>query len=266
MLIKRLVTILALCLLVPFTGCEPEVRIVRSSWDNLPADPKPKDLPEDQTYQDRTGGQGWTIQLIQYTGTDRHRQALDLVRRLRSETELSNMWIEDLNDTATIYHGRYPTASDASIRVSLKKVQDIQLDGEKPFASSQLVPLIGEGRAIADPFDLRQFIGYYSLQIGYYDSNYGKDFRDAAEQAVRALREDGHEAYYYHGPYRSIITVGIFDYNQAFVRAGSVDTYSTTIRELQEVFPYNLSNGVTLKQKLNGKDIGEQKSSLIRVF
>jgi len=83
---------------------------------------------------------------------------------------------------------------------------------------------------------------------------------------VRVLREDGHEAYYYHGPYRSIIAIGVFDYNQAFVRAGTVDTYAPQIRELQKTFPYNLSNGVTLKQKINGQDIGEQKSSLIRVF
>jgi len=149
---------------------------------------------------------------------------------------------------------------------SVDKVHAIELEGETPFAKSQLVPLVGAGRAIADPFDLRQFIGYYSFQIGFYDADFGKDFREAAEQAVRVLREDGHEAYYYHGPYRSIIAIGVFDYNQAFVRAGTVDTYAPQIRELQKTFPYNLSNGVTLKQKINGQDIGEQKSSLIRVF
>jgi hypothetical protein len=261
-----LLNVLAVCLLAVSAGCEPEVRIIRSSWDNLPADPKPKNLPRSQAYQDRAGGQGWAIQVIQFTGPTRHSQAMALAKQIRSGTGLSDIWIEDINDTATIYHGRFPTATDPAIRAALDKVRTIQLESEAPFAKSQLVPLVGGGRAIADPFDLRQFIGYYSLQIGFYDAGFGKDFREAAEQAVRVLREDGHEAYYYHGPYRSIITVGVFDYSQAFVRAGTVDTYAPQIRELQKQFPYNLSNGVTLLQKINGKDIGEQKSSLIRVL
>jgi len=257
---------MVVCLLVVLTGCEPEVRVIHSSWDNLPADPKPKQNPSNRRYQDSAGGQGWAIQVIQFDGPTRHSQAMGLVKRLRAESSLADMWIEDIHDTATIYHGRFPTASDPAIRVALDKVQAIEMEGEHPFANSQLVPLIGGGRAIADPFDLRQFIGYYSLQIGFYDSAFGKDFREAAEQAVRVLREDGHDAYYYHGPYRSIIAIGVFNYSQAFVRAGTVDTYAPQIRELQRAFPYNLGNGVTLKQKINGKDIGEQKSSLIRVF
>ncbi len=265
--------LIGLALLLAIAGCEPETRIIRSSWDNLPADPKPRNAgnqnrtgqPNDP-YMDPAGGQGWAIQITQITGSTRHDEARELVQQLRTQSKLKDFWIEDLNHTATIYHGRFKQASDPAIRDALSAVQQIQIDGVQPFIESQLVPLVGQGRAIADPFDLRQFIGYYSLQIGFYDAAYNGDFREAAEQAVRVLREDGHDAYYYHGPYRSILAVGVFSYEQAFVRAGTTDTYAPHIRELQKKFPYNLGNGATIIQKEAGRNIGEQKSSLIRVF
>jgi hypothetical protein len=253
-------------LLLLLAGCEPEVRVIRSSWDNFPADPKPKQTRDPEAYRDPAGGQGWAIRVAEITGEHRHEQAMEVASRLRTEAQLSDVWIEDTGNAAHVYHGRFANASDPKIRPALERVQAIEIDGENPYAHSRLVPLVGETHVIADPFDLRQFIGYYSLQIGFYDAAYGESFREAAEQAVRVLREEGHEAYFYHGPYRSIITVGIFTYDQAFVSAGAIDTYAPVIHELQKQFPYNLGNGVTIIQKEGGRDIGEQKSSLIRVF
>ncbi len=247
-------------------GCEPEIRVVRSSWDQFPSDPKPRLTQAPEAYMDPAGGQGWAIQLIQLTGNDRHDKARALLEQIRGQTSLAELWIEDLDNTASIYHGRFESASDPAIRPAMSKIAAIQIGEEKPFNDCQLVPLIGDGHVIADPFDLRQFIGYYSLQIGFYDQSFEGDFRAAAEQAVRVLREDGAEAYYYHGPYRSIIAIGVFSYEQAFISAGTHDTYAPRIRELQEQFPFNLGNGLTLIQKAGGRDIGEQKSSLIRVF
>jgi len=262
----RLSILIGLALLVLLAGCEMETRVVRSSWDNLPADPKPRQTQRQGGFQNAAKGQGWSIQLTQFTGPDRHDRARELVQQLREQTHLADFWIEDLGHTASVYHSRFQEASDPAVRTALAKVQQIELDGTRPFADSQLVALVGGGRAIADPFDLRQFIGYYSLQIGFYDQAFGHNFRDAAEEAVRVLREEGHEAYYYHGPYRSILAIGVFSYEQAFVTAGTHDTYAPQIRELQKQFPYNLGNGATIIQKEAGVNIGEQKSSLIRVF
>ncbi|MEZ6189824.1 MAG: hypothetical protein R3C45_00860 [Phycisphaerales bacterium] len=262
----RLLILLATALLLLLTGCEMETRVVRSSWDSLPADPKPRQVDNQKNFQDAAGGQGWAIQITEVLGSDRQDRARELTQRLRSEAQLDNIWIEDIDNVAHIYHGRFANASDKGIRPALEKIQKIELDGERAFEKAQLVPLVGQGRVIADPFDLRQFSGYYSLQIGFYDEAAGTDFRDIAEQAVRTLREEGHEAYYYHGPFRSIITIGVFTYDQAFVSAGNVDTYAPHIRELQKIFPFNLGNGSTINQKENGVDIGEHKSSLIRVY
>ena len=261
-LLTSVFVLLLSCLLL--SGCELETRVVRSSWDNLPADPKPRQNPD--AYSDPAGGQGWSIRIVEVKGTDRYGHAQHLAQQLRELTGLADLWIEDKDDTVSVYHGRFTSATDPAIRSALTKIQDVRIDDEKPFAEARLVPLLGDGRMIADPFDLRQFIGYYSLRIGFYDANYDGDFRAAAEEAVRTLREEGEEAYYYHGPFRSIITIGVFSYDQAFVSAGTHDTYAPQIRELQKRYPYNLGNGVTLIQKQDGKIIGEQKSSLIRVI
>ncbi len=266
MAVFRSLSLIFLMLTVLLAGCEPEIRVVRSSWDNFPADPKPSQTRTPRATRDPAGGQGWAIELMSFTGPQRHHEAMRMSERLREEAGLGDVWIEDTGDTARLYHGRFASATDPQLRSAVNKIKRIELDGAKPFADSRVVPLLGQGRVIADPFDLRQFVGYYSLQIGFYDQSYGDNFREAAEQAVRALREDGHEAYYYHGPFRSIITVGLFTYDEAFVNAGTYDTYSPAVRELQKQFPYNLGNGVTLIQKENGKVIGEQKSSLVRVF
>lgn len=113
-------------------------------------------------------------------------------------------------------------------------------------------------------YDLRTHTGMYTLQIGFYDQDYGPDFRQAAEQAVSALRLQGEEAYYYHGPHRSMVTLGLFT-DAHFVQRGPVSAYGPEIEAIQKKYPYNLANGRTLVQKIDGQDIGQQESFLVRV-
>ena len=126
-----------------------------------------------------------------------------------------------------------------------------------------------------DPLDLYQFAGddLMTLQIGYYDEQYGEDFREAAELAAKELREQGDQAFYYHGPNRSLLTVGLFGQEDLVQHTTPgqdgrifVQTqYSQRVVELQKKYPHNLGNGLTLLQKQGGKDIGAQLSSLVRV-
>jgi hypothetical protein len=104
----------------------------------------------------------------------------------------------------------------------------------------------------------------YSLQIGFYDDAFGPDFRQAAEQAAAALHQQGEQAYYYHGPNRSLVTIGLFTEND-FVQQGPQRAYGPQIKQLQQRFPYNLANGLTQIQKIDGRTIGEQPSFIVRV-
>ena len=86
----------------------------------------------------------------------------------------------------------------------------------------------------------------------------------AAEKAAAQLRTQGEDAYFYHGPKRSLVTIGLFNDSDINVVNGSV-VYSPRVKEVQKRFPYNLGNGVTVVEKVEGKKIREQPSVIVKV-
>src|SRR5690606_17423075 len=60
----------------------------------------------------------------------------------------------------------------------------------------------------------------YTLQIAVYESNNPAEARRAAEQAAAQLRADGEPAFYYHGPSRSMVTLGAFTAAEAGLDTG----------------------------------------------
>jgi len=121
-----------------------------------------------------------------------------------------------------------------------------------------------EAHEAVGPLDLRQHTGMYTLQIGVYDREYGQGYQRAAEQAVAVLREQQEQAFYYHGPHRSMVTIGLFTDDDFVIQEGRW-SYGSSIRALQERFPYNLRNGLTMVEKQGGVTLGEQASCLVRV-
>jgi hypothetical protein len=114
-------------------------------------------------------------------------------------------------------------------------------------------------------FDLHQFAGKFSLQVMFFDAASGSDYRKRAEQTAKALRADGVEAYYYHSPNMSMVTVGIFDDND-FVKVGNEYGYGDRIHEVQKRFPYNLGNGKPIPLRVDGKVVeGNQPSVIVKV-
>jgi len=112
--------------------------------------------------------------------------------------------------------------------------------------------------------NLRPHAGMFSLQIGFYDDRFGQGYRRAAEEAAAVLREQGHEAYFYHGPHRSMLTVGLFAEGD-FVQRNQRQAYGPRIIAVQETFPHNLGNGRTLVEKAKDGSTREQPSFLVRV-
>jgi hypothetical protein len=88
-------------------------------------------------------------------------------------------------------------------------------------------------------------------------------FREAAEQAVLELRREGDEAYFYHGPFGSSVTVGLFteaDYvTQIRDERGGITNLpkpyeSATLSALRAKYPHNLVNGKTLQVRRKGSE------------
>lgn len=266
----RPIPLLLIVLLVFGAGCEMETRVLNSTWTDSfgdIADPKPLDQPDLDPNDPRVRSpQGYAVELTRFTGTDATGNAVALTSRLREHAGLADLWYTEGSVASTVYAGRFRDPRDERALAMLREVRAAQLDGGRPFAQAKLVPLSGSGtgEAVYNELDLRNYRGSITLQIGFYDTNYGPNYRAAAEQAVATLRAEGDEAYFYHGPNRSLVTVGLFTRGEALVPNGNTEMYSPAVRLLQERFPYNTMNGLTFERRENGIG-GVQESFLVPV-
>ncbi|XAM00717.1 hypothetical protein OT109_04860 [Phycisphaeraceae bacterium D3-23] len=259
-----------LALLTVLPGCETETRVLNSTWTDSfgdIADRKPQEREALSPNDPRVRSpQGYAVEVARFSGADASAQAFRLAADLRTEAGLGDLWQNDGSQNAVVYAGRFRDPRSDRAKSMLQLVRSAQFDGGRPFASAQLVALSGNDGDdnIYNEFDLRNHRGSITLQIGFYDINYGNNYRAAAETAVEVLRDEGEDAYFYHGPNRSLVTVGLFTRGQALVPNGQTEMYSPAVRELQERFPHNLMNGVTFERRENGIG-GVQESFLVPV-
>lgn len=271
--------VLMLCLVMLALGaiaCEVEKRVVRDGWGDLRSMAQPnarKDSMrnrEGATTEPASAPQGWAILLESFEGPNASQRARELEQRLRKEAYVPDLWLHAAGGKVHVVRGRYPLPDVDAAQRDLRQSRMLMLDGLRPYENVQLMPLGGAAAAnSANPqnprgWDVKLYPGMYTLQIGFYDENFGKDFRDAAEKAVATLRQNGEDAYYYHGPNRSLVTIGLFT-DADFVKENNVLVYGPRVRQLQERFKYNLGNGLTLIQKFEDHTSSEQPSFLVRV-
>jgi hypothetical protein len=88
-------------------------------------------------------------------------------------------------------------------------------------------------------------------------------FREAAEKAVLELRQAGEEAFFFHGPFGSTVTIGLFseaDYvTQVRDANGTITNLpkpyeSAALAALRAKYPHNLVNGATLQTRRKGSE------------
>ncbi|MEM6552086.1 MAG: hypothetical protein AAF750_08155 [Planctomycetota bacterium] len=239
-------------------GCMQEISRT-SSWDNFPGAQKSRQSDTPVLFGN------WAIALERFEGANRFRDAYRLVRRLNRESDLGDLWYADDGTASTVYHGRFRSPRLPDATQALTQVRSAKLNGETLFAEARFVDVSGarEATATADPKDLKQHAGFYSLQIGYYDSKFGDGFRNAAEEAAAALREDGTEAYFYHGQNISMVTVGLFTADDFVTRQG-IRGYGPRIKSAQDEFPFHTANGRTVIVRKGGRE-DKLRSSLVRV-
>ena len=259
--------VLGLVVVVLLAGCEMQTRVVRSSWDPLReiADPGLDSRGTDPNDPRVVSPQGYAVELTRFSGPDASARAFDLSARLREQAGLADLWTAERGGQATVYLGRFRDPRTAQAKAALQQARAAEVDGFKPFTQVDLVPLSGGDAATLPENDLRNHTGQYALQIGYYDLAHGSDFRKAAEDRVEQLRVQGYPAYYYHGPNRSLITIGPYTYDQAFIRSGQVDVYTAEVLEMQKTFPHNLRNGLEPLEGFTLEEQGIQPSFLVLV-
>lgn len=258
-------------LLVPLLGgCEMERRVVkRSGWTKMFAESEwnqaARQDSQDQAVAQRT--RGYAIELGRCSGAQAYHGVTELIRTARQDAGLANLWYATLGQETTVYVGRFVDEDSAQAKATLRQVREAEIDGKALFAKAKIVKLGSEQGQALDPRDLRSLKGkgLFSLQIGYYDATYGPDFRRAAETAVDVLRDKGEQAYYYHGPNRSMVLVHAWTRAQAFTLVGQIDHYSDTVRRVQAIYPHNVPNGRPFTDADDPAYVKSQKSFLVPI-
>jgi len=223
----------------------------------------------------------WTIVLAAFRGEEATEAARQAQARVVTEGGLQDARIEQRGEAVLLTLGRFDGPEDPNVAAELNRVREIEIRNFKPFEQALLTP--PQATAGTNPeYDLlnaRQMYGpgyIYTLQIGSYGRADGRpatdaertEARQAAELAVATLRSEGEQAFYFHGPNYSSVTVGLF-------RAEEVDPQtglrSPAFYDLQAKFPYNLLNGAQRMVTLQAESPQDeakaqaQRSVLVRI-
>jgi hypothetical protein len=166
-----------------------------------------------------------------------------------------------------LVYGQYADPLSETARTDAQRIRELVVDGRKPFAGSVLVresdpKPTSERLARFDLRNAKDLFGpdaVYTLQIGIYAREDNRrptredlaSFRTSAEQAVEALRREGEQAYFYHGPSGSMVTVGIFSEDDIDLTVVP-EIESPRLREVRQRHPHNLLNGLGVRERRAG--------------
>jgi len=146
-----------------------------------------------------------TVLLVEYKGPRADVSAQRLVKELTAQG-LPDVFTVNGHEYASVCVGRYDSWKDDDADQMLKRVRVIRdPQGQYPFAGVLLMPV--PEPLPKNPWPLEEADGLFTLHVGSWEA----PGRTAAAQRYAAnLRSRGYEAYAYHGPRFSMVTLGAF--------------------------------------------------------
>ena len=173
-------------------------------------------------------------------------------------TGLKDWYVVHDEGHSTLYYGFYKTFSDDTQPLEKKRAQSDRLaisrlrdkNGDTPFAGCGFLPINSPDPEAPPEWDIRHAHGYWTLQIAAYKGR--PERKKYAVDAVRAAREMGIEAYYYHGPTISSVLIGTWPREALKEQDASVGSSSDPNKTIV-VLNYPLPKGVNA-QNAFGKD------------
>ncbi len=216
-----------------------------------------------------TPDSGWAIALEYLSGPDHEKAAAHRRVALARELGRDDISIRNRVDGSVVVLGSYPAVANAGAQADLELVRAFRRGNALPFARAYLLPPKAEGSvAVArGDWDLAGVRATpagadheLTLQIAVFDGSGNLDrARRDAEVFTEKLRNGGEDAYFFHGPTLSVVTVGLFDSREADA-AGRPS--SSAARAAQRAHPLNLRNGTTPITDPRGES---QPSALMRL-
>ena len=227
----------------------------------------------------------WSIFLAAFAGPDQAERAAQILQRLHTEVGLTAARVAPREERTLLVYGRYPDPTSEQAKRDLARVREANLDGQTLFPRAFMMPPPTSDAESLSEFDLRS-VKYkyaadnalYSMLVGVYaredqrapTSDQIKEFRAAAEEAVRTLRRDGYVAWFWHSPTKSHVLVGVFGVAD-WDPLNNPGYESPAIQAIRAEFPRALLNGRAWNMRVPGKPRNDPdafapvKSYLIRI-
>lgn len=228
------------------------------------------------------GVSGWCVVLAVFRGDNVDEHARITLERVRGEGGLPEAFSIRRNSSSMIAIGDFPSPDDPRALAELKRVQEIQVTDQggqtsRPYAFAILSPPLSENAGALPQYNLlrvKEMLGkeaLYTLQVGAYsrldlarptEADLAET-RKTAEQAVLKLRQEGEQAFYYHGPTMSMVTIGAFGTDDFDPQLPNFK--SSRLRDVQKRHPLNMYNGQGVKEKRKGAPDRMQQSTLVAI-
>lgn len=158
-------------------------------------------------------GANFTIFCTEYSSPDHIAEATEMKRVLAANTQLKDFYLIHEEGRSVLYHGYYKQiASNLPANATpadkadaerakrdkelLEKIPNPRALDRKLFGTSIFVPLNAPDPTAPPEWNLANAKGFWSVQIAAYTT---PDRKQLAVESVRAARDAGIEAYYYHG-------------------------------------------------------------------
>ena len=220
----------------------------------------------------RTSGEQWTILCIELMQeTPNRRQTIDqLADALRRSPGLDPQAVRtnyDANASGVYYGSFKPETRDGNVhfqnadRALVQHLRSLAIGSSHPFLEARLVPVPTPD--VGPPeWNVRNCPNPYTLHIAEFYNTGGFDQRkEVAVQYCGMLREKGYEAYYWHGPRRSFVSVGSLRRDRDFMIRPDGIMLSLKWRELVDSDPelkYKTVNGRFVVMRILDKSNRQQ--------
>ncbi len=171
-------------------------------------------------------------------------------------------------DYLIVGYGQYPSFEDAAAQKDMRFIKSLgDAEGRFPFIDAHLELMPEPDPQIPADWLLTNTKGYWTLQIGQF---HGAGRKQAAVEMVKELRNQNLPVYVYHGPVKSMVTIGEFP-ETAFSSGskkrvmGQFKANDPELRKWIQKFPYMVVNtgyarfktkqGKTQQLRLNSQTI-----------
>lgn len=222
----------------------------------------------------------WRIHCYQHKGPN-HEQTCKQVATLLGQVkglEARKIQVVTTPGSSTVYYGEYvkvPSAGGerlvfpADYQRDIDLIQRVVINQRPLFLMAKPEPLVTEPAGGAAEGDVSQCQGTHTLQIGiFYNTPTFQERREAAEEYVKLLRQEGFNAYYRHEEVKSFVFVGDFDESD-LIRTPQGTQFSPRVEQLiarrEEEFRYTLENLHRVKRTGPSGELAVPPSILVPV-